>query len=50
MLAFVVVATSCASRGKGGAREPAPRTDLLTAEELSAQGEAPSLPEPAKSS
>jgi hypothetical protein len=36
MLAFVVVATSCASRGKGGAREPAPRTDLLTAEELSA--------------
>lgn len=36
MFAFLVVATSCSSRGQGGAREPAPRTDLLTAEELRA--------------
>src|SRR5437763_1053503 len=37
MLSLMVVVTSCASRGQsGGAREPAHRADLLTAEELRA--------------
>lgn len=36
MLAFAVVVTACASRGKSGARQQNARADLLTSEELRA--------------